>query len=306
MKSLYVTVIHLVITLLFLPSSFSATTNYQETFDSGTCGWLCALEDHSYTWEPGNINESLILYFRYQGIPKPTIYLLSADTNSSDGAFVGNYIEDDIKLARFKIFCEDFVPGDAYICMYCESTYNPSVLVHRWYYQLDGLKVGEWVSYDIPIRFESGWSADSDKTKEQFEADLTRVKYFYLSIQRAGMITDAQSYYLDDVELIDSNFDTDGDGISDYLEVLAGTDYDNPFSVLSVDIMEYEEGILLTWPSVVDNSYSVRRISDLMVGFDEESVLATIQATNTTTTYLDTNSNNFTYAFYSIFCVIDD
>lgn len=64
-----------------------------------------------------------------------------------------------------------------------------------------------------------------------------------------------------------STYDTDGDGMVDADEVMAGSDPDNVSSIWKCTLESSGDGFMITWPSISNRWYVVERATDLSEGF---------------------------------------
>ena len=73
----------------------------------------------------------------------------------------------------------------------------------------------------------------------------------------------ATTYGISDINLITDelkNKDSDGDGMSDWSELMAGTDPADSNSVFAAKIVDYKEtGITVSWPCIYDGVYEVMK-----------------------------------------------
>ena len=103
------------------------------------------------------------------------------------------------------------------------------------------------------------------------------------------------------VNILTPNLDSDGDGMPDWAELIAGTDPHDPNSVLKLStgvIPSPQGGLIIQWPSIPGRVYAVYSSTNLAAGFSPRSI--NIIATATTTTYRDSSATGLGPFFYRI------
>jgi formylglycine-generating enzyme required for sulfatase activity len=93
------------------------------------------------------------------------------------------------------------------------------------------------------------------------------------------------------------NSDSDGDGLKDWQEYRAGTDPTNMSSVLAVQAVSTNGGIVIRWPSAAGKIYTIERCSDLAKGFS--TLTNNLHARPPTNTYTDHTPATHAY-FYRV------
>ena len=280
-------------------SSTPAVINVPETWNSGTTeGWTGYDVLNCNSRPVSNPGSYLQIAFGQQSMSFPAVYLMMADSMSSGGRFVGNYWEGGVSSIAFKFYCQTHVPAQARLYFYNVTSGN------RWYFSLENLQAGQWTEFDIPLNYAAGWKLDLSSTLEKFESDITNgIGWVGIRIQRSSS-TDIQNYGLDDFELKRyGSEDSDGDGFSDYLEWLAGTNPNDPSSLFNADIGAGAPSgsIIISWPSKSGNIYEVWRSTNLLEtssGF--KLYKGGITGKPPVNVYIDTNTADLTTVFYRI------
>ncbi len=97
----------------------------------------------------------------------------------------------------------------------------------------------------------------------------------------------------------DANADSDGDGLDNYGEYVAGTDPTNTVSVLKMEKPEADkDGFIITWPSAPGKLYTIERCKNLTDGFS--SIAENISATPPVNSYRDTTRTEEKTFFYRV------
>jgi len=114
---------------------------------------------------------------------------------------------------------------------------------------------------------------------------------FQAWLQYYGLPTDGSADFID----------SDGDGLNNWQEWIAGTNPTNTasaFRILSVSSSEI--GVAVSWQSITDRSYSLQRATDLGGTVDFVTVATNIVGQTNTTTFIDSNAIGSGPFFYRI------
>ncbi len=258
---------------------------------------------------------SITVSFAAQGVPSAyTCAAVVADPATNGGAFSGDYISAGVKGLSFKITSNGHTPGDIMVILRSSNIIgrewrNENVQVSTdgvtnffsfrledgWQCNCDGDLAAMW-DLDlrsvgvIGVRLTPGSSAAESYTIEQFrlldengvssmgDAELTPANILdYFGVQSISDLTDQQK-----------NQDTDKDGMTDLMELLAGTVPTDPNSVFAAKIGKYGAAMKITWPCVTNGVYTILRSQTMADTF-------TAIVTGLTPTEEDINNGFMTY-----------
>jgi len=226
---------------------------------------------------------SITIQFGAQGAPPAPV----AATVVADGAgFSGDY--SDVDELSFTITTDGSKPKGAAVVLKAAGTdrvwYNKNVAIPDEAY----VAAATTVSLDLDAGWVCYWPGDKEAL---WEADLANVAMVGVRIGQGSL--DAESYTVANLvldggapanlvparvlahfgvtslsELTEAQLaqDSDGDGMSDLLEVWAGTDPNNANSIFAAKIVSVNP-VTIEWPCAEEVTYTLLRAADLTSGF---------------------------------------
>lgn len=264
---------------------------------------------------------AVTVFFPEQRVSSPpsqsTIMDLLIGGSDPDNSFTGNLFGKGYSGIRFRITGDGTVPDSVSLIIYQVESSN----IREWEY--DNIEVsstpGEWMIMLSPLDREKGWTTEYESMKRSpdmlWETDLSAVQAMFIRIAPSG--TAAQSYSIADVQLtgpgvisepakltpLEAYFgvssadaltaemrkmDSDGDGMSDYHEIIAGLNPHDAASVLSASVTIASTGNTVSWEGVLGGCYGVMRSSNLLEDFQLISSGRKCTYTGEVMTYEDT------------------
>lgn len=229
-------------------------------------------------------------------MPEPLVCDLIIGGSSPDNMFTGDLAGKGYSGARFKINGDGTLPAGLKLIIFQRL----SRTIRTWAH--DGISVsstpGEWRISQIPLVLDKGWFTTYKSSRytdqEMWDMDLADVQMLLIRIVPSGM--DAQTYSITDFQLtgpgvisepavltplqayfgVDSvvdltddmrKIDSDGDGMSDYNEILAGLNPYDASSVLAASVALNAAANTVSWQGVFGATYGVMRSNNLLEGF---------------------------------------
>ncbi len=228
--------------------------------------------------------------------PQPLVCDLLIGGSSPDNMFTGDLAGKGYSGARFKINGDGTLPASVKLIIFQRL----SRTIRTWTH--DGVRVsstpGEWRISQIPLVMDKGWyttyTSSRYTVQEMWDMDLADVQTLLIRVVPSGM--DAQTYSISDFQLtgpgvisesavltplqayfgVDSvadlteemrMIDSDGDGMSDYNEILAGLNPHDASSVLTARVTVAPAANTISWQGVFGATYGVMRSNNLLEGF---------------------------------------
>jgi hypothetical protein len=290
------TLVALMTGILLASPALCAVTDVMETWDFGTANWLRYDPLNQCYLGLANNSGHLSVTFGAQGsMPVPEVSIIRAETNSSGGAFTGNYLAAGVTNVSFKFMSASALPAKLGVYFHCGASGD------WWYYPLTPGEPGVWTQHNVPMDCWKGWRRDDGVSAEVFRSDMSSNDWIGVLIQRNGSMA-AQEYGIDDFVLrgVNLTVDSDGDGMSDWAEFLAGTDPLDPHDRLWVEIGRSNGLIVVKWRSADKRVYGVWRSTDLSLRPWPEKVATGVQATPPTNTYVEEGAAGVFPVFYRI------
>ena len=298
-----------VVYVVLVSLAYAAEPGSPETFASGTAQWVRHVPLNSMTLPMSNPGGYLLVQFGSQGMSYPEVNIVRAESGSSEGGFTGDYLAAGITNVNFRLYCPTHRPKNLRLYIYCASSGR------WWYYPLSDPTVGAWTDYAVTLDYATGWKHGSGGSFKEISADLANVTWIGIQLQRNDS-TDAQQYGIDDFAAfgVVKWLDTDGDGVSDWREFIAGTDKRNAKSRFEMGIGKKkapegggsgadgsgipEGAMVLRWTSSPGRTYAILRSTDQLKTFTP--LITNIVATPPANEYVDESATGEGPYFYKV------
>ncbi len=252
------------------------------------------------------VDDSVTVAFGAQGQPPQTLSSdLLVGAAGAEGVFSGDLSAQGFSGIRLKINGTGIQPSEVSVVVRRILRETP-FSYRTWRYSRITVSTtpGEWTIAEIPLVRSAGWTTageyklSSNALDDLWQEDLAYVDALYVRIQSDGLL--AQAYSVGDFRLLGEGIisaaanlsplqayfginsfeeltaeelaalmarDNDGDGMSDYHELLAGFDPHNAESVFAARVAVGPASNVISWQGILGKTYAVWRSNNLKSGF---------------------------------------
>lgn len=160
-----------------------------EEFDTGLAGWdERDLAEMAVSWD----NVDLWAVGQFGGQVFPT-FESDAFRIDSGTDFLGDYVTPGLTQIRFDLYAEDVLPSDLFIRLVSNT--------NVFDYQFGAVNnLDSWQTFTVDLDWSFGWNGAGESA---FNSALANVTALEIQVTRSG--TGSQSYYLDNVETLDTD-----------------------------------------------------------------------------------------------------
>lgn len=163
---------------------------YLEDFDPDAGGWVDRdAGDMTVSHNAGNY---MVGAFGATFLPQADAFRIASGSN-----FLGDYVTPGLTQLRFDFYAVNVLPSDLFIRIIDGA--------NIFSFQFNPINVGSWETFTVDLAWSYGWLGLSEAA---FNTALTSVDMIDIQVSRSG--TGAQSYYLDNVQTLDTDIGDPG------------------------------------------------------------------------------------------------
>ena len=164
---------------------------YLEDFDPDNNGWVDRdAGEMTVSHDAGNL--WMVGAFGATFLPQTDAFRIASGTD-----FLGDYITPGLTQLRFDFYAVNVLPSDLFIRIIDGA--------NIFSFQFNPLTVGSWETFTVNLAWSYGWLGPSEAA---FNAALASVDMIDIQVSRSG--SGAQSYYLDNVQTLDTDIGDPG------------------------------------------------------------------------------------------------
>ena len=176
--------------LLLEAADCSGAILYLEDFDPDANGWVD--RDAGNMTVSHNAGNYMVGAFGASFLPQSDAFRIDSGTD-----FIGDYVTPGLTQVRFDFYAVNVLPSDLFIRIIDGG--------NIFSYQFNPMNIGGWETFTVNLAWSFGWLGPSEAA---FNAALGSVDAIEVQITRNTSV--AQSYYLDNVETLDTDIGDPG------------------------------------------------------------------------------------------------